>query len=128
MKNLIRKILREEHDRTYSVQSMYDVVKDIFIGDEELMDKLSTVLNSPVGAIEDFEIPHSNPQGLTYNKTSNGVEIDGPHGVVGLFILPILKDLGLIQGNMDDPKELKWVNDFATLLYNDIKPSEYRTI
>ena len=39
MKRLIRKILREEHDRTYSVQSMYDVVKDIFIGDEELMDK-----------------------------------------------------------------------------------------
>jgi hypothetical protein len=128
MKNFIRKILREEHGRTYSVQSMYDVMKDRFIGDEELMYKLSTVLNSPVGAIEDFEIPHSNPQGLTYNKTSNGVEIDGPHGVVGLFILPILKDLGLIQGNMDDPKELKWVNDFATLLYNDIKPSEYRTI
>ncbi len=128
MKRLIRKILREEHDRTYSVQSMYDVVKDIFIGDEELMDKLSTVLNSPVGAIEDFEIPHSNPQGLSYSKRSNGLGVDGPHGVVGLFIIPKLKELGLIQGNMDDPKELKWVNDFATLLYNDIKPSEYRTI
>lgn len=125
---LVRKDLKEEYGRTYSVQSMYDVLKDKFINDKELMYKLSTVLDSPIGAVEDFEIPHSNPQGLSYKDSENGLGVDGPHGIVGLFIIPKLKDLGLIKGNMDDPNELKWVNDFATLLYNDIKPSEYRTI
>lgn len=128
IQHIVKRVLKEEYGRDYSVKSIYDVTKHEIINDEEIMDNFNVIINSNIGAIENFELPHFTPQGLQYDEETDSVGVDGPHGILATIILPKLIDMGIIKGNMKDPEELKFLNKFSILLYNDIKPADFNSV
>ena len=134
IQRMVKKVLKEEYGRNYSVQSMYDVIYDELIsipsqsGNGTIIDDFKMLMKSPIGGIENFMMPHNKSEtgtseGLVYDYDEEMVMQQGPHGLLSMMIFPKLKEMGIIKGALKDPDELKILNRIGSLFYRDIRPS-----
>jgi len=134
IQRMVKKVLKEEYGRNYSVQSMYDVIYDELInipsqsGNGTIIDDFKMLMKSPIGGIENFMMPHNKSEtgtseGLVYDYDEEMVMQQGPHGLLSLMLFPKLKEMGIIKGALKDPDELKILNRIGSLFYRDIRPS-----
>ena len=148
MKNLIRKILKEEYGRDYRIESLYDVIKDELLNipsgfitnprytpekiqklfgtaNPTIIDDFKMMMSGPIGGVENFMLPHTkhelgHTRGLVLTPEGK-VDVQGPHGMLAMAIVPKLKEMGII-GGLNTENEVRVLDKIATLFYNDIKP------
>jgi hypothetical protein len=126
----INKKLFEDFGRNYTIQSLYDVIQDELLNDPKI-EKWKMVMDSPIGGVENFEMPHhksdyGSTEGITDDDGTMGVK--GPHGILAMVILPKLVEMGILTGNLKDENEMGILNTISELLYHDIKPEGFNDV
>lgn len=122
MRNIIKKVLKEEYGRDYRIESLYDVIKDELL--EIPLDDFKMLMSSPIGGVENFMLPHTkheegHTKGLSLNPEGK-ISVQGPHGMLAMAITPKLKEMGIIH-SLKNENDIKILDKIATLFYNDIK-------
>jgi len=126
----INKKLFEDFGKNYTMESLYDVIKDELMSDPKI-EQWMMLMDSPIGGVENFEMPHhksdyGSTEGITDDGESMGVK--GPHGMLAMVILPKLVEMGILTGNLKDKNELGILNSISEFLYHDIKPVEFNDV
>jgi hypothetical protein len=129
LENINKKLL-EDFGRNYTIESLYDVIKDELMSDPKIEDWMM-LMDSPIGGVENFEMPHhrsdyGSTEGITDDGDSMGIK--GPHGILAMVILPKLVKMGILTGNLKDKNELGILNTISELLYHDIKPYGFNDV
>ena len=121
MRNLIKQILKEEYGRDYSVQSLYDIIKDDLINHPTI--KGWVEFTKSMGSLNDFLSQHETDPDELIMK-GDVVQATGNQSILAAVLAPILTKMGIIEMDQfrNDPNTIKIVNKMAKLLYQDIKP------
>lgn len=130
LENINKKLL-EDFGRNYTIQSLYDVIQDELLNDPKI-EQWKTLMDSPIGGVENFEMPHhqrdyGNTEGMSYDE-DDVLGIKGPHGMLAMVILPKLVKMGILTGDIKDQNELGILNTISELLYQDIKPEGFNDV
>lgn len=125
-------LIKEEHGKNYSIDALYDVIKDELMKAEltngdNAIEAFKKIMSSNIGGLSNFELPHhkeeyGNIDALQLSDDGETITGSLPHTFLALGIIPKLKDLKII----DTPKnrnDLAIVNKLAYLLYQDIRPT-----
>ena len=126
----INKKLFEDFGRNYTIQSLYDVIQDELLNDPKI-EQWKTLMDSPIGGVENFMMPHNKEDYGTTNGITNDdgtMSVQGPHGMLAMVILPKLIEMGILTGNRNDENEIGILNTISELLYHDIKPEGFNDV
>lgn len=120
---IVKRVIKEEYGRPYSIESLYDVIKDELINDQDVQDWIK--FTESMGALNDFMVDDDGV-GIADRAELRGdtLGVTGNVSILSATILPILVRLGVtnrkkLKSNSD---EMDMVNHIAELLYSDIKP------
>jgi len=120
---IVKRVIKEEYGRPYSIESLYDVIKDELINDQDVQDWIK--FTESMGALNDFMVDDDGV-GIADRAELRGdtLGVTGNVSILSATILPILVRLGVTNRKKlkSNPDEMDMVNHIAELLYSDIKP------
>ena len=120
---IVKRVIKEEYGRPYSIESLYDVIKDELINDQAVQDWIK--FTESMGALNDFMVDDDGV-GIADRAELEGdtLGVTGNVSILSATILPILVRLGITNKSKlkSNPEEMDMVNHIAKLLYSDIKP------
>lgn len=120
---IVKRVIKEEYGKSYSIESLYDVIKDELINDEAVQDWIK--FTESMGALNDFMVDDDGV-GIADRAELEGdtLGVTGNISVLSATIIPILVRLGITNKSKlkSNPEEMDMVNHIAKLLYSDIKP------
>lgn len=120
---IVKRVIKEEYGKSYSIESLYDVIKDELINDEAVQDWIK--FTESMGALNDFMVDDDGV-GIADRAELEGdtLGVTGNVSILSATILPILVRLGITNKSKlkSNPEEMDMVNHIAKLLYSDIKP------
>jgi len=120
---IVKRVIKEEYGKSYSIESLYDVIKDELINDQAVQDWIK--FTESMGALNDFMVDDDGV-GIADRAELEGdtLGVTGNVSILSATILPILVRLGITNKSKlkSNPEEMDMVNHIAKLLYSDIKP------
>lgn len=120
---IVKLVIKEEYGKSYSIESLYDVIKDELMNDEAVQDWIK--FTESMGALNDFMVDDDGV-GIADRAELEGntLDVTGNISILSATILPILVRLGITNKEKlkSNPEEMDMVNHIAGLLYSDIKP------
>lgn len=120
---IVKRVIKEEYGRPYSIESLYDVIKDELINDQAVQDWIK--FTESMGALNDFMVDDDGV-GIADRAELEGdtLGVTGNVSILAATIVPILARLGITNRKKlkSNPEEMDMVNHIAKLLYSDIKP------
>ena len=120
---IVKRVIKEEYGKSYSIESLYDVIKDELINDQAVQDWIK--FTESMGALNDFMVDDDSV-GIADRAELEGdtLGVTGNVSILSATILPILVRLGITNKSKlkSNPEEMDMVNHIAKLLYSDIKP------
>lgn len=120
---IVKRVIKEEYGKSYSIESLYDVIKDELINDEAVQDWIK--FTESMGALNDFMVDDDDV-GIADRAELEGdtLGVTGNISILSATIIPILVRLGITNKSKlkSNPEEMDMVNHIAKLLYSDIKP------
>ena len=120
---IVKRVIKEEYGKSYSIESLYDVIKDELINDQAVQDWIK--FTESMGALNDFMVDDDGV-GIADRAELEGdtLGVTGNISILSATILPILVRLGITNKSKlkSNPEEMDMVNHIAKLLYSDIKP------
>lgn len=120
---IVKRVIKEEYGKSYSIESLYDVIKDELINDEAVQDWIK--FTESMGALNDFMVDDDGV-GIADRAELEGdtLGVTGNVSILSATIVPILARLGITNREKlkSNPEEMDMVNHIAKLLYSDIKP------
>jgi len=121
---IVKRVIKEEYGKSYSIESLYDVIKDELINDETVQDWIK--FTESMGALNDFMVDDDDDVGIADRAELEGdtLGVTGNISILSATIIPILVRLGITNKSKlkSNPEEMDMVNHIAKLLYSDIKP------
>lgn len=120
---IVKRVIKEEYGKSYSIESLYDVIKDELINDQAVQDWIK--FTESMGALNDFMVDDDGV-GIADRAELEGdtLGVTGNVSILAATIVPILARLGITNRKKlkSNPEEMDMVNHIAKLLYSDIKP------
>jgi len=120
---IVKRVIEEDYGKSYSIESLYEVIKDELINDEDVQDWIK--FTESMGALNDFMVDDDGV-GIADRAELEGdtLGVTGNISILSATILPILVRLGITNKEKlkSNPEEMDMVTHIDKLLYSDIKP------